>query len=534
MNQSSTDFAEGTHIDAASRQPDVPEERGAIAVPQAKLYSPDQLIRDAAKHGELVVFVGAGASMLCGSPDWRGFANQVVGTLEKGDVLSFLEAEQLRALGDSRRTLSIALALAKGRVIIDFDNILHPAAPSTSGTKLYELLSGLRPVFVTTNYDKWLDEVGPEDLSAEAGIESEPAKRPSRRPKYYLREHLSSALLTERGAVIHLHGSYTEPSSMVVSLKDYIEHYADQRVQAFLSAMFKNCTVLFVGYGLAELEILDHIIRSNDSLNSGASEPRHFLLYAYRSTELVQKGFIEQFFRDQCGVRVVPYCIDAKGHQEVVEVFKCWSSELDVRDPTTLDLQAHLDRCIATPDQVNREAALRLVHKRPELASYLVNSLKDLAWFSELDTAGFFNPDHSPGVNVVETERGTTYQAEGWPALRYLEQVSSFAHGDEANRMATIVRAISKSSQHRGLDNWRTWWSLATILSQLPLGHINNEDIGMVRSWLASRFDSNMVGHELGEKLLPRLLDSPDPANWQKAMLLVDALSMVRHTQESP
>ncbi|MBK6864415.1 MAG: SIR2 family protein [Ideonella sp.] len=67
---------------------------------------------------------------------------------------------------------------------------------------------------------------------------------------------MSSALLTERGAVIHLHGSYTDPSSMVVSLKDYIEHYAALRVQAFLSAMFKSHTVLFVGYGLAELEVL--------------------------------------------------------------------------------------------------------------------------------------------------------------------------------------------------------------------------------------------------------------------------------------
>ena len=35
---------------------------------------------------------------------------------------------------------------------------------------------------------------------------------------------------------------------MVVSLKDYIEHYADGRVQDFLSEMFKNYTVLFVGF----------------------------------------------------------------------------------------------------------------------------------------------------------------------------------------------------------------------------------------------------------------------------------------------
>lgn len=502
-------------------------------MPEAPIYLPDQILKNAAKHGELIVFVGAGASKLCGSPDWREFANQVVGALERGGVLSFLEAEQLRGLGDPRRTLSIAMPLAKEKgIAIDFDSILHPAKPAAIGSELYELLSSLRPVFVTTNYDKWLDEAGPEELSSEVkvGGEAEPAKGPSKRPKYYLREHLSPALLTERGAVVHLHGSYVDPSSMVVSLREYIEHYADPRVDAFLRAMFKNHTVLFVGYGLAELEVLDHIIRSNDLLKTGKTEPRHFLLYAYRSTESVQRGFIEHFFRDQCGVRVVPYCIDAKGYQEVIEVFKGWNSELDVRDPTTLDLQSHLDRCIASPTEVNREDALRLVSKRPELASYFVNALKDTAWFSDLDSAGFFNVEHNPKVKVVEGERGTMYQAEGWPALRYLEQIAASAKGDQAVRIAEIVRAVSSDAQQRELDNWRTWWSLATILSQLPLDVVWDLDVDMIRSWLAGQFESNMVGQELGEKLLPRLLDSPKPANWHTAMLLVDALSMVRRT----
>lgn len=499
-------------------------------------YIPDQLIKDAAKHGELVIFVGAGASMLCGSPDWRGFANKVVGAIERGGVLSFLEAEQLRGLGDSRRTLSIAMALAKEkRIAIDFDGILHPAKPAAIGSELYELLSGLRPVFVTTNYDKWLDDDSPAELSIEVKIggEAEPARGPSKRPKYYLREHLSPALLTERGAVIHLHGSYAEPNSMVVSLKHYIEHYADQRVQAFLSAMFKNHTVLFVGYGLAELEVLEHIIRSNESLRTDSAEPRHFLLYAYRSTELVQTRFIEHFFRDQCGVQVIKYCIDKMGFQEVVEVFKVWNSELDVRAPSTLDLQAHLDRCIASPSPVNRDAALRLVRNRPELASYFVNSLTDAVWFSDLDDAGFFNVEYSPVVKVIEGERGTTYQAEGWPALRYLEQIAGSIQGGQAMRVAAIVRAVSSHAQQRGVDNWRTWWSLATVLSQLPLEVMTDQDIEIVRSWLVSRFESNMVGQELGEKLLPRLLESSDPTDWRKAMSLVDALSMLRPKEES-
>lgn len=505
-------------------------------MPEAPIYLPDQILKDAAKHGELVVFVGAGASKLCGSPNWPEFASKVVGALEKGGVLSFLEGEQLRGLGDSRRTLSIAMALAKEKgIAIDFDSILHPPKSEAIGSELYELLSSLRPVFVTTNYDKWLDDAGPEELSTEvkAGGEAQPARGPGARPKHYLPQHLSPALLAERGAVIHLHGSYTDPSSMVVSLKDYIKHYADERVLAFLRAMFKNHTVLFVGYGLAELEILEHIIRSNESLRTATSEPRHFLLYAHRSTESVQKGFIERFFHEQCGVCVVPYCIDAKGYPEVVEVFKAWKSELDVRDPTTLDLQSHLDRYIASPNPVNRDAALRLIRKWPELASYFLNSLKDAVWFTDLDSADFFNVEHSPKVKVVENERGTMYQAEGWPALRYLEQIAASVQGDQAGRIADIVRAVSSDAQQRGLDNWRTWWSLATVLSQLPLDVLTDQDVDMIRSWLAGRFESNMVGQELGEKLLPRLLDSVEPANWHRAMLVVDALSMLRSTGES-
>lgn len=496
-------------------------------------YRPDQLIKDAAKHGELVVFVGAGASKLCGSPDWRGFANQVVDTLERADGLSFLEAEQLKGIGDSRRTLSIAMALAKEKSIpIDFDTILHPGAPRAPSVKLYELLASLRPVFVTTNYDKWLDREGPEAPSTDrpGSDDSGPTKGPGKRPKYYLREHLTSDRLAERGAVIHLHGSYSVPSSMVVSLRDYIEHYADERVRTFLAEMFRSHTVLFVGYGLAELEVLDHIIRANETaVGAGGGEPRHFILYAHRSSEAAQKTFIERFFREQCGVRVIPYCIDAKGYGELVDVFRTWAPELDVRDPSLLDLQAHLDRCVADgAASSQRQSAIRSVLKTPELTAYFMNSLKDPVWFEDLDEAGFFEAKHSPGVKVVQEEKGTMYQAEGWPALRYLEHIAPLVTTERAKRIADILRSVSVDAKQRNLDNWRTWWSLATILSKLPLDVISDSDIELARTWLLGRFEANMVGHELGGRLLPRLLDSSDAANWRKALALVDALSTLR------
>jgi len=493
-------------------------------------YRPHQLIRDAARHGELVVFIGAGASKLCGSPSWQEFAYRVVSALEGASHLSFLEAEQLRNLGDNRRTLSIALDLAREyKLKIDFDTILHPVKPSQEGLELYGLLTRLRPVFLTTNYDRWLGEELPE-LAAEsgAGKESLPTASPSKRARYYLKKDLSPEKLVERGAVIHLHGCYIEPDSMVVSLKDYIEHYADPKVQTFLSEMFKNYTVLFVGYGLAELEVLEYIIRSDDRTNKGKSEPRHFLLYPHRSTEKVQKGFIERFFHDQCGIHVIPYCIDGKGYGELVEVFRAWAPQLDMREPTTLELQAQIDRCVLSGNEIHRESAIRLIKAHPHLSSYFLNSLNDLVWFDDLDGAGFFEVGLYTDVNEVEDGSAIFHQTDSGPALRYLEGVVSQANEVQAARIANIVRQVSRFIEEKGRNNWRALWSLATILSKLPVKEIKKEDIEMCRSWLLSRFGGDMVGQELGEHLLPRLLDSDDVESTEKALLLVDVLSMLK------
>jgi len=508
-------------------------------VTESTSSNPGQLIKDAAKHGELVVFVGSGASMLCGSPDWRGFSNQVVNAIERTGKLTFLEAEQLRSIGDARRTLSIAMDIAhESGICVDFDGILHPDAAKPEGLELYEMLASLRPVFVTTNYDKWLDWEAPTSL-VETGItgDEEPARGPMERPKYFWREHLTSEKLTERGAVIHLHGSYSEPSSMVVSLRDYIEHYADERVKTFLNDMFRNHTVLFIGYGLGELEILDHIVRSNAAAtnNDISKEARHFILYPHRSSEAAQTSFIERFFRRQCGVQVIPYCIDTKGYGELLEVLKAWAPQLDVRDPTFLDLQCHIDRCVADgATDSQREAAIRLVRKKPELTAYFLNSLKDPVWFEDLDEAGFFDVSNSPEVRVIHDEKGTSFQADGWPALRYLEHIASQVMGERAERIASIARKVTKDAQAKGLDNWRTWWSLAIAFSHLPLEAISQDDVELIRTWVSGRFQADMVCREVGETLLPRLLESPDASNWEKALAIVDILTTLRMTEAQP
>jgi hypothetical protein len=491
-------------------------------------YPLPELIRDAARHGELVVFVGAGASMLCGSPDWRGFAAGVVKVLTQAGVLNFLDSEQLNGLGDPRRTLSIAMDLARKHSLaldIEIDKILHPVTGRGVGLELYALLARLRPVFVTTNYDKWLDSAPlPEPVIAVPESDTiEPRSLDVSRPKYHLAEQLTSEKLSERGAVIHLHGSHSDVASMIVSLRDYIRHYTDLRIQTFLKDMFRDHTVLFIGYGLVELEVLEHIVRSN--VNAEGEAPRHFVLYPYRSSEEKQTRFTEAFFRDHCGVQLIKYCIDHRGYEELLEVLKAWEPQLDVRDPTVLELQAQIDRFLKDPGNPNnRRAAIQMVLRYKDLSTYFMNSLADPIWFEELDAYNLFDPSNNPPLKEVVLENGTGMQADWWPALRYLENVAGVVSTNEAKRVAVILRSITNYSISHQIDNWRTWWSLAEIYSKLPLEVVDIQDSLMIRKWLRCRPEANMVGRELGGRLLPRLLESKEPTHLEFALTLVAEL----------
>ena len=72
---------------------------------------PQEIIRSALS-GELVLFVGAGVSMLLGLPSWSGLADKVLEELRGKGFLDYSEVEQLKTL-DPRKRLSIADTIAK-------------------------------------------------------------------------------------------------------------------------------------------------------------------------------------------------------------------------------------------------------------------------------------------------------------------------------------------------------------------------------------------------------------------------------------
>ena len=306
---------------------------------------PDGL-REARQRGTLAPFVGAGASRIAGCPGWSDFADSALKFFVDQQKLSHGELAQIRTL-NPRVRLSIARQLQRRHSLpINFDLILHKSNKDSldKGKRLYGSLSKLASTFVTTNYDRWLDdEVAAPVYSVDPDQSLEQGATRKRHVLYRL-EDLAPSKLNQRNTVIHLHGSVEDPSGMVLTTRDYIEHYAndrsagnperENRVLTFLEYLFANKTVLFIGYGLDELEILEYVILKARQLKTG--EARHYLLQGFFAHEHELMRSLKNYYLAECGIELIPFLRDHKDWDQLLDVLDEFARHLPASEPMVL------------------------------------------------------------------------------------------------------------------------------------------------------------------------------------------------------
>src|SRR5229473_1209622 len=131
-------------------------------------------LREAAARTTLVPFIGASTSRLAGCPGWKDFADKSLRWLVQQGKFSYSQLDQISYL-HPRVKLSLARTIAnENKIKIAYRDILHPKPPreSLTGQRLYNALFRLSAVFVTTNYDLWLDErlSAPTPTAAPTGV----------------------------------------------------------------------------------------------------------------------------------------------------------------------------------------------------------------------------------------------------------------------------------------------------------------------------------------------------------------------------
>jgi len=258
--------------------------------------------------------------MLHGLPSWEGLASQALDDLRRNEFLNFSELEQLKSL-DSKKQLSIAYLIA-GDNKYKLDLTKHLTGKS-EGDSIYKAINDVGCSCVTTNYDELL---APRFKDTKDGSTT-PAtlNRVADRDKFYAK------LLNEPGTVVHLHGVISKPETMIVTTKEYLEHYDNENVQEFLGELFEKKTVLFLGYGLKEAEILEHILRRGSVKLT--SERRRFALQGFfLSQEPLYKN-LHNYYEKSFGVHLLGFIRDHENYKQLEGIIKSWVNQIVVNKP---------------------------------------------------------------------------------------------------------------------------------------------------------------------------------------------------------
>lgn len=310
---------------------------------------PEEL-RLAAKLGTLIPFVGAGVSQLGGCPGWDEFATSALRFFVTQGKLDFSQFEQLSRL-PARTRLSIAVGLEQEhKTPIDFQQMLgavRDKEKNAEGQRIYGHLARLAQTFITTNYDEWLELKVDQNLSLadENSAISEGMPSITRTP-YYRVDQFDSNILSQRDAVVHIHGSVVDRDSMVLTTSDYLERYASHRVAGervvenpyltFLGHAFRTKSILFVGYGLNELEILEYVIQKavgvtrKKPANAVVVPPRHFMLQGFLSSEIAVMHSLRDYYLREFDIALLPFSRDQKNWAQLIDVVEHLAATIPV------------------------------------------------------------------------------------------------------------------------------------------------------------------------------------------------------------
>lgn len=467
-----------------------------------RLPSLPKTILDAVNSGKLAVFIGAGVSRIVGCLGWDQFAQNLVERCfttkceDGSQCINYKEKDILSASRDHKKTITICHYILekynlKDVFLQELEKALQPNSDLLKAQNIYDELWGLRGLFITTNADPIFDE--------------------KFKPEQIVYERFDSSKIG-RNKLYHIHGLISHPESLVFTVQKYIERYRDPPFINFLQKIFSEYTLLFIGYGMNEFELLDYIIPKVSSENKKAIN--RFILKPFYSGEENILDF-EQSYYAPMGISVIGFEKDIRGYGQLYEVIKYWNKEINQVSIYLYDSFQQLEDAANNYSEDKVSDVIQLIKNDEPQRNYfftkLASSNNPLPWLNCLVQEGYFKPENNPHPEEVMGKEGS-YTIPYWTILGYLENV---AEKNEAtptqeitDQIVSIIDPILEYKDETGkrIENFRTDRSIIKIFACLPKDRITNKYIEFIRVAIKSKWNVKLIDAEIGEILLPKLI----------------------------
>ena len=262
-------------------------------------------------EGNMSCFAGAGCSAAL-YPSWSGLA---VDLIEKCSALGLAESadqefwNRLALTAPHDLFSRIKIRMSKP-VFLEHIRSTFSRRASLAGQSYTDLVKQLFALplsgFITTNYD-------PSIL--EARIDFRPGARSTGWGTWsdsaILRDWISGAAFRDNECpILHIHGHYDRPDTIILTAEDYHAAYAYSQVGDFYNHILRSLSFLFVGFGFN-----DYVFKSIcERINfRDENPPRHFALVGLAESQEYSRE-IRSYYSSAFGISPIFYRI--KGDQD--------------------------------------------------------------------------------------------------------------------------------------------------------------------------------------------------------------------------
>ncbi len=293
---------------------------------------PERII-EAAKHENLIIFFGAGVSQIIGCPSWQGFSQKYLDKLLEYKLINHFEYEQLLKK-DPRMALTICQKILEEskKAGPNPSDVLRGVSEKIKKYKIYDHLYKFNAIFATTNFDDHMDHVitknqplSPASPATNISEGSSAAVKEAITQKIFYAENELLITSLSNGSLIHLHGSISDPKNLVITLPDYISKYQPgTNHHVLLQEIFNNKTVLFMGYGLEEYDIIEFLVKKSNIVKG---EIKHYMLMPAFKEEANMTALYGKYY-SELGIELIPYSKTKNGYCQLVDVIKAWAKKI--------------------------------------------------------------------------------------------------------------------------------------------------------------------------------------------------------------
>lgn len=447
-------------------------------------------IVDAVSNDKLAIFIGAGVSRIIGCKGWDELAQNLVNrcfSTKKEDgspCINFKEKDTLFRFPDHKKTITICYSILKqngfeGIFFEELEKSLESNSELLKSQNIYDELYHLCGLFITTNADRYFADY-------------------KFNPMQIVYKDFNP-LDIDRTKLYHIHGLIPHRKSLVFTVPQYIQRYTDKPFREFLETIFEEYVVLFVGYGMSEFELLDFLITKFDP--DKGKKPKHFILLPY-FTGNENSLVLDQHYYNSMGISVVGYENDEKGYDQLYDIIKEWSSEINQISAYPSDSRKEIDDAIDNYKEDVVDRIFQIIRNDKPIENYFFKKLAStdnpFPWIRHLKERGYLNPKNNPPPQEVPY----------WNVLGYLENVATQNSKNPSGEITELLLDTINSILDPRIDNHLTDRTIVKIIFTLPLEQITDEHFEFIRASLKSKGGTTLIASEIEKTSLQKLIDN--------------------------